>query len=116
MTYVLSKKLCYQFYFFKHLVLALVAVSYVHFLDALEIFYAVLYIIIFVVINLIFLLLLSLKKISVLEKNMDSLRKDYVKTQELLHQTSLDKELLEGEKQKFCELLTFFPPQNLILL
>lgn len=35
---------------------------------------------------------------------MDSLRKDYLQTQELLHQTTLDKELLEGEKQKFCEL------------
>lgn len=39
---------------------------------------------------------------------MDSLRKDYLQTQELLHQTTLDKELLEGEKQKFCELFEIF--------
>lgn len=34
---------------------------------------------------------------------MDSLRKDYLQTQEILQHTSLDKELLEEEKLKFCK-------------
>ncbi|XP_054720711.1 uncharacterized protein LOC129230338 [Uloborus diversus] len=48
----------------------------------------------------------SSNKIEMLEKSLDTVRKDYQNAQETLHQTALDKELLEQEKHNFATVLS----------